>query len=113
MSKAKAITLAAFTAWPLVYTILLLCMVLRRMMHQFLGGMHPWRPSTADIIILQLDCLTFFGLFTLFVIYFVHLSRTDRVPQNKKALWAGALFFGNVFAMPVYWYLYIWKEPSA
>ena len=26
-----------------------------------------------------------------------------------KALWAIVLFLGNIFAMPVYWYLYIWK----
>ena len=39
------------------------------------------------------------------------------VPQDKKALWAVVIFMGNALAMPVYWYLYIWKplrhEPLA
>jgi hypothetical protein len=36
--------------------------------------------------------------------------RTDRVPADKKALWAVVLFLGNFFAMPFYWYFYIWPK---
>jgi hypothetical protein len=35
------------------------------------------------------------------------------VPNDKKALWAAVLFFGNMVALPVYWYLYIWREPPS
>ena len=47
-------------------------------------------------------------MLALMVFYIVHVFRTDRVPQEKKALWAAVLFLGNLFAMPVYWYFYIW-----
>jgi len=39
----------------------------------------------------------------LFVIYIVHLFKTDRVPNNKKALWAVVLFLGSMIAMPICW----------
>lgn len=48
----------------------------------------------------------------LLVFYVTHLFRTERVANDKKALWAVVLFFGNVIAMIVYWYLYIWADKS-
>ncbi len=36
------------------------------------------------------------------VFYIVHVFRTDRVPADKKALWAVVLFLGNLLAMPFY-----------
>jgi len=64
------------------------------------------------MIIFPLHFLTMLELFALLVIYIVHLFNTHRVPQDKKALWAVVLFLGNMIAMPIYWYLYIWKEPK-
>ncbi len=48
----------------------------------------------------------------LIIFYIVHLFTTDRVRQDKKALWAVVLILGNFFAMPVYFYLYVWHDPS-
>jgi len=28
------------------------------------------------------------------------------------ALWANVIFLGDMIAMPIYWYLYIWKEAA-
>jgi hypothetical protein len=41
--------------------------------------------------------------------YIYYLFKTDHVKQDQKALWAVLLFLGNMLAMPVFWYLYIWK----
>ena len=65
---------------------------------------HFARPVT------PLHLLTMLEILVLLVIYIVHVFKTDSVPQDKKALWAVVLFLGNMLAMPVYWYLYIWKE---
>ena len=62
------------------------------------------------MVILPLHFLTIFEIFVLSVIYIVHVFKTDRVAQDKKALWAVVLFLGNMIAMPFYWYLFIWKE---
>lgn len=50
--------------------------------------------------------------FALIVFYVVYLFRTDRIAQEKKALWAVALFLGSFIAMPIFWYLYIWREAA-
>lgn len=41
--------------------------------------------------------------------YMVYLFRTSHVPRSKRALWAVVLVLGHVFAMPVFWYHYVWK----
>jgi len=60
---------------------------------------------------LQLFSMAFCA--ALLAFYIVHVFRTDRVPADKKALWAVVLFLGNVFAMPVYWWLYVWPKSEA
>jgi hypothetical protein len=44
------------------------------------------------------------------VFYIVNVFRNERVVKDQKVLWAVVLFLGNVMAMPIYWYLYIWKD---
>ena len=46
----------------------------------------------------------------LLIFYIVHLFRSETIANDKKALWAVVLFFGNLLAMIVYWCLYIWPE---
>ena len=41
--------------------------------------------------------------------YLLYLFRTSRVPKDKKALWAVTLVICNLFAMLVFWYLYVWR----
>jgi hypothetical protein len=40
----------------------------------------------------------------------VNVFRNDQVEKDKKVLWAVVIFMGNMIAMPIYWYLYIWKD---
>ena len=47
------------------------------------------------------------------IFYIINVFKNDRVAKDQKALWAVVLFLGSMFAMPVYWYLYIWREPEA
>ena len=56
-----------------------------------------------------LSSLNFLGLW---VFYIVYLFKTDRVPKDKKALWAAVIFLGHMFAIPVFWYFYVRKQPE-
>ena len=112
MSRGKAIALAVFTIWPILYMVFFMGAMFWMMMSDFSGGGDRSRPPTLFLIILPLHLLTMLAMFALLVIYIVHVFKTDRVPQDQKALWAVVLFLGNVIAMPVYWYLYIWKQPE-
>jgi len=60
--------------------------------------------------IFRLQLIIMASLIGLLVFYIVHVFRTDRVPADKKALWAVVLFLGHLLAMPVYWYLYMWPK---
>jgi len=46
------------------------------------------------------------------VYYYIYLIRTDRVQTDKKRLWGGLFFLGNILAMLVFWYLYMWPRNS-
>src|SRR5687768_5537935 len=63
-------------------------------------------------LIFRLHLVMMALIVALMAVYIVHLFRTDRVPSDKKALWAVVLFLGNLLAMPVYWYLYMWPRSS-
>ena len=109
MTKSKAIALAAFTVWPFVYMLLFMASFLltfATMGHQQNSANEiPWMFK----IIIPLHIFTMLEVFVLIAIYIIHLFKTASVAQDKKALWAVVLFMGNIFAMPVYWYLHVWK----
>jgi hypothetical protein len=110
MSRGKAITLGLFTAWPILYMLLFFCAVFGMMMLAVSGSKLASKQQTIIIIIFLLHFLTMLEMMVLLAIYIYHVFKTDRVPQDQKALWAVVLFLGNCIAMPIYWYLYIWRE---
>ena len=112
MSRPKALLLALFTIWPLLYLLIFIGTVFSLVFGQFA---HPTVGTQIPLEIRVLFPLHFFTMFEIMVllaIYITFLFKTDRVPQDKKTLWAVVLFCGNLFAMPVFWYLYLWKEPG-
>ena len=112
MTRGRKIALAIFTAWPFLYMIIFMCTIFGMMLSDFGGDGPSEGPPKIMMVIFALHFLTMIEIFALLVIYIIHVFKTDRVPQDKKALWAVVLFLGNMIAMPIYWYLYIWKEPK-
>ena len=49
------------------------------------------------------------GSWVLVGTYIVYLFRTPYVPSDKRALWVVVLLFANMFAMPFFWFYYVWK----
>lgn len=112
MSRAKAIILAAFTAWPFVYMLFFFGMIATMVLNFPPEEQTPGRPPFLFLIIFPLHLLTMIVIIALLVTYIVHLFNNDRVPKDQKALWAIVLFLGNTIAMPIYWYLFIWNNPQ-
>jgi hypothetical protein len=52
------------------------------------------------------------NLYVLFVIicFILYLNRIKEIENEKKWLWRGLIVFGHVFAIPFFWYLYIFKR---
>jgi hypothetical protein len=109
MTKPKAITLAVFTVWPFVYMILFMASFFISFMTMGHPNQHSDQMPLMFKIILPLHLLTMVEMMGLMAIYIIHLFKTENVASDKKALWAIVIFMGNILAMPIYWYLYIWK----
>jgi hypothetical protein len=101
MTKGKALTLAAFTLWPFLYMIFFISII----MFGIYGKSGPNMQ-----MIFPLHLFTMLEILILMVIYITNVYNNHRVPYDKRTLWVVILFLGNLYAMPVYWYLYIWKK---
>jgi hypothetical protein len=52
-------------------------------------------------------------VWALLAFYLVYLFKTDRVPKDKKALWAVVIFMAGLIAMPIFFWIYIWPDDAA
>ncbi len=109
MSKTKKIVLGIATIWPIIYMVIFFLFIFSQI---FLSPSSQSDPSGGFFLIFILHFLTMIWMFVLLFIYIRDVFKNDRVAKDKKALWAVVLFFGNIIAMLIYWYLYIWKEPK-
>lgn len=113
MKKPAKILLLIATIWPFIYGIIFFVIMLSTFSSMPMNG----RTDLGAIdnlfrVILPLHLLTMLDVLSLTIFYMVNVFRNDRVAKDKKALWAAVIFLGNVIAMPVYWYYYIWQEEN-
>jgi hypothetical protein len=53
------------------------------------------------------------GMFiVLLPIYIVHVETNKNLTLLKQMTWVALLLFGSILAMPIYWYLHIWRMPT-
>lgn len=115
LSRPVKILVGVLTLWPMVYILLFMAFVFGSMIWtaRAHGGEHSAGLPVAFLLVFAAHFGTMLLMFGLTAFYIVYLFKTDRVPQDKKALWAAVLFLGNMIAMPVFFYLYIWPEQWA
>ncbi|HKO97428.1 MAG TPA: hypothetical protein VJU86_10570 [Pyrinomonadaceae bacterium] len=113
MKKSTKILLALATLWPFVYMILFFIFVFSSVLFMPGPSGEESGPPFFFAVFFALHLLTMLWMIALTVIYMVNVFRNDRVEKDKKVLWAVVLFMGSIIAMPIYWYLYIWKESPA
>lgn len=113
MKKPIKIILGIATLWPILYMAIFFVFIFSQV---FLFSMKEAPslsgPPTGFFIIFGLHFLTMLWIFALLIIYILNVFKNERVAKDKKALWAVVLFLGHMVAMPIYWYLYIWREPK-
>ena len=113
MSKPVKILLLLATLWPLIYMGLFLIVFVMlftfSVQGEFQGGNGP---PAGFLLIFVLHIFTMVWMVGLLVFYIINVFKTRVIRDNMKILWAIVIFFGGPIAMPIYWYLYIWKEPE-
>jgi heme/copper-type cytochrome/quinol oxidase subunit 2 len=102
-TRAQAWLLLILTLAPLViWTVLFI---------RIAGGALPDNESPELSVPLLLGIfLAPIILLGLIVFYIVHLYRRSGLDTHQRVICLVALIFLNVWAMPFYWYFYIWRK---
>jgi glucan phosphoethanolaminetransferase (alkaline phosphatase superfamily) len=106
-TKPTQILLGVFTILPLIYMIYFFYTVSSSMS----APATSFDQESFDQLF-KIHFASMLLTLVLLIVYITHLFRNKVVPNDKKALWAVILFLGNVIAMIVYWFLYIWTSSS-
>lgn len=77
------------------------------------GGTFPTLFPVGFIVLFVVHMFTILLILALMAFYIVQVVRTDRLDQTMKILWTVLICMVGMGAMPVYWYLYIWREPAS
>jgi len=109
MEKPGKIALGAATLWPFVYLVIFFGFIFSSILFSP-GGSGSFPAMFA--VLFALHIFTMLLIMGLSIFYIVDVFKNNRVDKDKKALWAVVIFLGNMIAMPIYWYLYIWKEAA-
>jgi hypothetical protein len=110
LGKKTVVALGVITAIPIIYLIMFILYMFIFVFLAFSGQRPvPDAMPISFFIVFALHLCMILLSFALLAFYIVHLFLTNAVNNDKKALWAVVLFFGSFIAMPVYWYLYLWR----
>jgi len=101
MSKPVAALLGIASVLPLVYLVYFIWHVT--------SLEHTGLTRFEALLTLHLASIALIVLI-LMSVYLFMLYRSASVPQERRTLWAVVLFLANVFAFPVFWYLFLWKR---
>ena len=112
LSRPLKFLIGALTLCPVVYLVFFFVIMIAGVFRA-----RPRGPESMPIdfeLLFALHLATMLLVFALIAFYITFLFKTQVVSQDKKALWAVILFLGNMIAMPIFWWLYVWPElPSA
>ncbi|MBH24329.1 MAG: hypothetical protein CMH57_07755 [Myxococcales bacterium] len=106
MRNGLKLALGAATVWPLFYIVAFTVAVLSMIvMAPDMSAVGPW----PFLVLFPLHLITILGIFGLVAYYIYHLIKNDGLDSTARIIWAIVLVKFNIFAMPVYWYLHVWR----
>ncbi|PAU93345.1 hypothetical protein CK503_11435 [Aliifodinibius salipaludis] len=115
LNKSAKIVLGIITFLPLLFTISILGFIIFNFFSMFFSQ-EPQIPmmlfSYLSYILPYLFVIILLTL-GLFVFYIVHLIQNSFLDTEKRILWIVVVFLLYGFAIPIYWYIHIWKRNTA
>jgi hypothetical protein len=105
-SKSTRILIGIGTLWPPIYFVFFMASI---GLSFVLFGKPSHKPPSIDVFkyLFPLHCFTMLLSFGLTAVYIVHAVRNAGLRQEMRLIWIIVLFMGNMFAFPVYWWLYL------
>jgi hypothetical protein len=67
------------------------------------------RPTGLEAVVIHLHAFNALAIFLIEA--FVALS-LGRLPVSRRVIWVFAMMFFYPFAIPAFWYLFIWRKPA-
>jgi len=120
MKKSTKVWLGIATIWPVVYIfVFIAAIVLFFALVASEGGSpgsDPGGPASmllpfGFVGLMAVHMLTILDMLAMKVFYIVRVFKTEQLDQNMRIMWTLLLVFATIFAEPVFWYLYIWRDP--
>jgi hypothetical protein len=103
ISKPLKVLLGLLTLLPLPYMLVFNFVLFPRLQ----AGTLPFYP----LFWIQGGIMSL--LIGLLIFCVTQLFYNRRVPQDKRSLWAVVLVLGNMLAIPIFFWLYVWPAESA
>jgi hypothetical protein len=115
VTRKKAILLGLATIWPVIYMFLYMGFVVGLIFYTHQLGKQdlPLKIILLFIPVVFLHIITIVTVFSLLAYYVIYLFNSGTVPENHHLLWALVLILCNIFSMPVFWYLYVWRNVNS
>jgi len=109
MNRQTKIILGVASFWPLCWILILFAFLFLMALTDELFQDDTARTHLFLLLPLyMLLVVTVLDILALLVIYAIDLIRNPGLDNEKKALWVAVLVLAPFFAMPAYWYLYVW-----
>lgn len=106
MSKSVKILWAVLTLLPIIYFIFFISFVSSLDQTQPAAELNEQLKNMFYLHIVSMSLMV-----ALILSYVVYLFKSGVVPKEKRILWAVVLVAGNMFAMPFFWFFYVWRAP--
>ncbi len=110
LSGSEKVFVGILAIWPLLYSVLLILLLF-----SLAGGVEESdaleETSGPGLILIYLFIPTSVLMLSLiFNFIFYCIFKSDRVPTDQKVLWTILLISVNIFALPIFWYKYVWRD---
>jgi hypothetical protein len=96
------------TCWIFIFIALVFTITFFAKSHVEENGVGPI--MALFYVLIGVHLLTVLGTLALIVYYIYHIFKNERLEQSYKIIWTIMLFFAGMLAMPIYWYMYIWRD---
>ena len=111
MKRSNKLVLGALTVWPVFFISLFVPLWIIFILFFFTASSPSTWMHVGLVTAWGLAALTLLLGFALLAYYIVHIFRNERLDKKSALGWLLGMWMGNFMAMPVYWFLHIWKEP--